>query len=264
MVMSTAASVPAIHDGGRRKALVTTRSKKIRIESGGVVPARSVRRSRRIDKSRTAAGADKRWASNGTNPMATTSDANSGKRIDIDTTRIIERICSLSKSTNWNGKNTTAVVRLAAVIARTVRRNPSRTASVISVPRSRRRWTASNTTTLLSITSPMAIARPINVMMLMDWPLRKRRARAARRLIGTAMPTTATARHCRRKRYSTTSAIKNPVPASFPRRSICSSICSAASKPITKSMPSGATSARTSPRRSLREAPRRTKLAPCS
>ena len=172
MVISTAASVPAIQEGGRRSAPVTTRSKKIRMASGGTESPLKARRSRRMDKSRTTAGADRRCASRGTKPTATPKEASSGNRIAIDTTKIIERICSLSKSTSWNGRNTTAVVRLAAVMARTVRRNPSRTASVISVPRSRRLWTASNTTTLLSMTSPIAIARPINVMMLIDWPLR--------------------------------------------------------------------------------------------
>ena len=47
------------------------------------------------------------------------------------------------RSTSATGSSTMAVVKLAAAIARTVRRNPVRTAVAASTPRSKRRSTAS-------------------------------------------------------------------------------------------------------------------------
>ena len=47
------------------------------------------------------------------------------------------------RSTSVTGRNTMAVVRLAAAMARTVLRKPSRTAVLGSAPRSERRSTAS-------------------------------------------------------------------------------------------------------------------------
>ena len=47
------------------------------------------------------------------------------------------------RSTSAIGSSTMAVVRLAAAIARTVRRSPVRTAVAASTPRSKRRSTAS-------------------------------------------------------------------------------------------------------------------------
>ena len=75
-----------------------------------------------------------------------------------------------SRSTMTAGRKTIAVVTEAATMARPVRRMPPAAASSGFLPRSRRRWTDSKTTTLLSTMSPMPTARPKSVKRLSDRP----------------------------------------------------------------------------------------------
>ena len=112
------------------------------------------------------------------------------------------------KSTNVMGRNTMAVVALAAAMASAVRRRPRRAASAGEAPRSKPRNTASYTTMLLSMSRPMESDRPIREMTFKVWPKTYSNAMAASRLTGTATPTTETARHSRRNRNSTASAIR--------------------------------------------------------
>ena len=216
-VIRIAARVPAISVGGCRKALATVPLNIIFARSGGWLLPRSERRLLASASLCSAAGAARRCASKGTRPMATSSEAASGSKMEILTTWANCRVDSSSRSTTASGRNTTAVVALVARIALTVRRNPLYTAFSIVRPSSSRLLMASNTTTLLSTTRPITSIKPNSDTRLSVCPAANSIDSAAQRLTGTAIPTTATARHCLRKKKRTIRAMVNPETPSFDR-----------------------------------------------